>query len=575
MTKSSVVSSTASSQQQSSTFQQNRTPRVCDPLALSMALDALEVSSQDGGLPSLTKESLFLLNLNNEQEHLKPQNALVLANSNSDFTTTPELTMSSSSSLASFDEASKDRMQLQKIYNDSNSSIATMVQKFSSSNSTLDLQAAAKDSNAHVEHGNIGKEKDAKDFSTTSLSSLNSNIDTESTTTDVTLGKPRRLKSSLKLPGLHRSKSLPSAAKSVRFSAHLEVKTFSEHSKPSSISLDNSPESSPSGSDYDYEEEPKAFFDLKSSSYFNTSSDDSDSEEDYFSYKKKLRQSSWKLRATNYDFFNIHHRPQAVKLTSLAVRGTQLVGSVQVRNIHFEKYVEIKFSTDCWNSIYLVTASYARSVDSMTDQFNFEIDLNSTIMMNSKRMQRKNSSQPISVELCAKYVSNGQDIYYDNNGGQNYRFQLVSTLKKKQKLPRKHTKSSSYIDENFVSAKINSPPKVMTSGRYFSDDTDYFNTSADKYKYWQPTVKSVVSDPSTVCSTPFDKVSPSSFSASFAKTSHNATFKPMALPGYVSPKDSKENLKNNDSSYTDFLQKYCFFKSEAPKSNSHENVFIR
>jgi hypothetical protein len=526
-------------------------PRICDTALLSMAFDSLNASSDsdkssqkrhDNRTPTaLTKESLFFLNLSNEKQQSLGSN----------FTTTPELTSSSSSSLASFDEGSKDHQKLQRIYNNSNSSIATIVQRFASSSSTLDLQGV-KDL---PQHNNI---QHIKDFSTTSLSSLNSNNDTASVTTDTTTDKPRRLKSSLKLPGLHRCKSLPSTAKTVRFSTDLtKVKTFNEHARPSSISLDNSPESSPGRDDddnYDYGSTPKAFFDLKSSSFLSTSSSDSDSEDDYFTYRSKLRHSSWKLQATNYDFFSIQHRPQLVKLTSLAIRGTQLVGSVEVRNISFEKYIEIKFTTDGWNSIYLITASYARSVDSMNDQFNFHIDLNNAIMMNSSRVQRKNSSQPISVELCVKYVSNGSDIFYDNNGGQNYRFQLISTLKKKHRSV-KPVKPSSSIDHNFVQAKISAPPKIMTSGRYFSDDTDYFNSSPSKFKWFEPSTTGTTTASSSL------------------KSSTNTSQE--TLTHLDESKPEKSGLSKNDS-YSDFLQKYCFFKSDEKKNlDVSDSLFIR
>lgn len=558
------------------------TPRLCDPMLLSMAFDALSAPATGEDDPvsplevhqSLTKESLLLLNRSNEekqQEQVQLSPHLLEPVVDSDFTTTPELT-SSSSSLASFDEASKDRQQLQIVYNNSSSSVATIVQRLASSNSTLDLQVSNDNTSNNLEN----KYQYVKDISTTSLSSLNSNNDTESTTTEVTMGKPRRLKSSLKLPGLHRSRSLPSVAKTVRFSNDLtKVKTFSEHARPSSISLSNSPESALDSGVDDYDDEdyfnppPKAFFDLKSSSLLNTSSSDSDSDDDYFAYKSKLRQSSWKLQANNYDFYTLQHRPQLVKLTSLAIRGTELVGSVQVRNMTFEKFVEIKFTTDGWNSIYLITAEHSRCLDSMNDQFNFHIDLNNSIMMNSKRMQRKNSSQPISVELCVKYISNGSDVFYDNNAGQNYSFQLVSTLKnsKKRKSSMKSSKNSSYIDANFVAAKISSPPKVLTSGRYFSDDTDYFNDSSDRFKWYEP---SAVSTPSV---SPSLKSSSNTLQETLSKTPLSLPSK--ALPSKISQQDTVPTLKKNES-YSDFLQKYCFFKSDDHHGlDAKDSVFIR
>ncbi|CDR43252.1 CYFA0S11e02498g1_1 [Cyberlindnera fabianii] len=531
---------------------------------------------------ALTKESLLLLNLKHAAEplHDLPSDE---SRETSNFTTTPKLTPSSSS-VTSFDENSEDSKAIQRFYNNSSSSLATIVQRFASSTSTLNLQSPNSEnrsddltsvaSEADKNNSCVPKtptdsfmEKLATDLSATSLSSLTSKYDdTTGFTTDTNSAKVvRRLKSSLKLPGLTRCKSMPSA-KTVRFSTDLEkVKTFSEYARPSAISLDNSPEQSP---DLDDEFDgpygrPKALFELNSSNFYgNSSSDSDDSEEDYFTYKSKVRTSKWKMSNMNFDLFSnsSSFNLPAVKLTSLKVSDNLLRGTVEVANLTFEKYVEVKFTTDSWKSIYLVTGSYKRSLDSNRDQFTFEINLNKSIMMNSSRMLKKNSATPIKVELCVKYVSGGFSLYYDNNNSENYKFQLESRAPEKKQLPvkkRNNSGRSAAIDSNFVSAKINTPPKVMTSGRYFSEDTDYFNYSPNKMKWFDSNFTS--SSSSSVMST--QKTSSNSSSETLTKSSTSSTIKPPSSSNGV------------PQTYSDFLQKYCFFKSDEP--NGADRVCIR
>lgn len=528
----------------------------------------------------LTKESLFWLNLENAAKD----------GSGSDYNTTTaessalELT-SSSSSLASYDSASEDHKHaMSTIYgttNASNSSIGTLVQKPSSSTSTLNLQARAAQQQTQQHPVYSLSDDEHRDVT-----------DTESLVRPSTPERiPRKIKSSLKLPGLTRCKSMPNTAgiatsKTVRFSNDLtRVKTFNEHATPSAISLDNSPEVTPPEFN-DAGDSQKAVFDLQS--YFNSSSSSSDEEEDdYFNHRLKFQNSRWNLRYLNFNLFDDKYKSQQpIKLTSLSiVNNYSLVGTVEVSNFAFEKYVEIKFTTDDWKSIYLITAQYDTSLSPSKDQFKFEILLSKSLLLSArpKATSTLSGEKFIKVGLCIKYVSKGTDHYYDNNNNQNYQLELIN---KPRERTRRHKRySSEHLNkslnalggvnnrlnfgmENFKIATATSSPSKpsksdpnFTSTRYFSDDTDYFNFNSNSTK--NPNFKSWMQSSSVN----FDKLQTQIPSSS---SSLNTT-PDYALSGPNSP--VKKTDDSSLESYEDFLKKYCFFKTPNTKE-SHETVFI-
>jgi hypothetical protein len=507
----------------------------------------------------LTDDSLFWLNLESRQNQ-----------SPGSSTSTPEAISSSTSSLNSFDTDSDDHKHaLSTFYNAStaasNSSLATLVQKLAESTTTLNLD-----------------------------SRLKTNYDTvlPSTPPLNRPSGPRKTKSALKLPSLSRSKSMPDAniaVKTVRFSNDLtSVKTFNEHAKPSSISLDNSPEISPCLFDerLGSSSSPKAFFELKNSfsSSSSGSSSDEEEEEDYFNHRTRSNFSRWTFKALNFDLFlikNLVDKP--VKLSSLQIVNNHSIhGTVEVSNLAFEKYVEVKFTTDNWQSIYLVTGKFERSLNSFKDQFTFDIELNKSLLMNSH--YNASNDQQVDVGVCIKYVSDGCNEFYDNNNSRNYQFQLINKPRQR-KLRTKglnSTKQSSQLTNNFTTSSSSSSPSVSsaslpssassntsrkppattstsTSTRYFPDDTDYFNTQSvthPKFNDWLKTSSVIYSSASATSST-----APSTSSSSSSVSTSTLT-----LPRVKTPIDLFDgaNVENDspDEKYNQFLKKYCFFKPD-------------
>lgn len=599
------------------------------------------VPNPDHRYNALTREKLFLLNLeNNNAENLKQQQQTTTHHSEQPFntssTTTPELSNSSSSSSLNSSSNSDDGTtdvvatgnesnDFYKFYNGSDSSIATIVQrKLSSTNSdsTLNLENSglgAKSTQGSVVELNQQQQQQFKIVPTNATSIITDDDDDISTTTSedhITSSIPRSLKSSLKLPSLKRSRSLPST-KTVRFSTDLtKIKTFNEYAKPSSISLENSPDQSPP---HYINTNGRAYFDLKEDLFTNhtssapwfdhsssSSEDDEDDELDYF-YRTPSPNSKnkWKLKSMNFDLFRQSDPQSFTKLISLNILKDSITGLVQVLNLSFEKQVEVKFTVDSWNSIYIVNATYDCSLDSTRDQFKFEINLNNSLMINSK----KSKNQPINIELCVKFSTPNGD-FYDNNHGSNFKFQIVSNKNTNRGVRRSsqnyqhhrpssstfssipfNTSTNSGYDDNFASA-ILSPStnsdytsnENYTTSRYFSDDTDYFNTKYFKDSKLQPSSSSSSSSSINAfsSSTPWSSstssstVSSISSNASTTSNSSNETIKVLGNNNESINNINSQSLQKSRQHYNEFLKKYCFFKSEdAKKNNLDESVFIR
>ncbi len=108
-------------------------------------------------------------------------------------------------------------------------------------------------------------------------------------------------------------------------------------------------------------------------------------------------------------------RAKTVRLERLflSVDGSQLLGSISVRNICYSKQVAFRFSFDDWDTISEVAAQYDTTDPTQDpsrpyDCFTFNVALGDLIGIESKTMR-----------CCVRYVANGQE-YWDNNAGSNF-----------------------------------------------------------------------------------------------------------------------------------------------------------
>ncbi|KAM3161102.1 CBM21 domain-containing protein [Lachancea thermotolerans] len=206
----------------------------------------------------------------------------------------------------------------------------------------------------------------------------------------------------------------------------------------------------------------------------------------------------------------------------------KIQGLIYVTNLNFEKALEIKFTFNNWKDIHYVSAYHHRSVTDAIDEFKFTIHLSGlSFFMQSKKLlfcdpNMYETCCPLSMELCCRYDVNGE-TYYDNNNYNNYHVNLQAFTKpivrrdscsvpnlpslESELLPRQTSSSCTLTSENAqkeprapqtksfgndflvtttMSHKKPKPSKTI-SGRQFSDDTDYFNTSPLKHLFHNDT----------------------------------------------------------------------------------------
>ncbi|KAM4714953.1 protein phosphatase 1 regulatory subunit 3C-B-like isoform 2-T2 [Anableps anableps] len=116
------------------------------------------------------------------------------------------------------------------------------------------------------------------------------------------------------------------------------------------------------------------------------------------------------------DYLDLRNRlkAQQVCLETCSVQDHLLSGTVQVRNICFEKSVSVRITFDSWSSFQDVRCQYLNNVYGCpdTDTFTFSVSVPLDLVPSS------------GVEFCIKYQTKDQ-IHWDNNLGSNYRLAMV------------------------------------------------------------------------------------------------------------------------------------------------------
>ncbi|XP_054913992.1 protein phosphatase 1 regulatory subunit 3C-B-like [Poeciliopsis prolifica] len=116
------------------------------------------------------------------------------------------------------------------------------------------------------------------------------------------------------------------------------------------------------------------------------------------------------------DYLDLRNRLKAqhVCLESCSVQEHLLSGTVQVRNICFEKSVSVRITFDSWSSFQDVRCRYLNNVYGCPDidTFTFSIPLPPDLVPSSQ------------VEFCIWYQTKDQ-VHWDNNLGNNYRLAMA------------------------------------------------------------------------------------------------------------------------------------------------------
>lgn len=256
----------------------------------------------------------------------------------------------------------------------------------------------------------------------------------------------------------------PTYSKAVHFDSHLEhVRHFLQVDRPLAVSAGSSPVET-------YESE----------SEFPFGSDES-------STRSRSPSHEWEMRLANFpaDSDWRKSQPVFVERVFLSSDNKNLIGTVAVQNMAFQKTVVARFTLDYWKTTSEVVADYNTDVrrkhSDGLDRFNFSIRLADQAHLENK-----------TLFFCIKYATNGQE-YWDNNGTFNYQVDFA----KKPKV--QHGKNGMPgLGARPLNALPRSRPSPPTSsGRPKSMPTSFddFSTGFDNFGSFGQSAGSLMGEP--------------------------------------------------------------------------------
>lgn len=254
----------------------------------------------------------------------------------------------------------------------------------------------------------------------------------------------RKLKSSLKLPQLHKCNSTSLLSpKLVRFASRLEnVKTFDGRDSPLAVSVQNTPLGSPSHHDFDVED----YF-SNNSNFTDLSLGSDDSDLDLDSFFGSAPQHQYKISFTNFtppqNIYDKLSSPVYLQSVCISLDKKLMNLTVMCENLAFEKNLSIKITFNDWHSTVIYNnAQYVKLFSLLNyDQFKFTIPLTSL-------------PSTINTQFCIKYCVAGS-TFWDNNNTKNYSVTLTSTGKPKPKTRKAKIHSSFDFLDNLKSTGDN------------------------------------------------------------------------------------------------------------------------
>ncbi|XP_052009972.1 protein phosphatase 1 regulatory subunit 3C-B-like [Xyrauchen texanus] len=176
--------------------------------------------------------------------------------------------------------------------------------------------------------------------------------------------------------------------------------------------------------------------------------------------------------AVDYLDFRSWLLKNSVCLENCTLQERALTGTIKVRNLAYEKSVHVRITFDTWKSYQDVECTFLNNVCGCqdTDTFSFAIELPGYVPPQNK------------VEFCISYKT-GEQTYWDNNDGRNYRLVSTSwqqnhklnssTQSKKpepRKLGRKADKGINTFESTFsngIFPKFQSWGHIQTGGPYW------------------------------------------------------------------------------------------------------------
>jgi hypothetical protein len=246
----------------------------------------------------------------------------------------------------------------------------------------------------------------------------------------------------------------PTFSKAVHFDSHLEhVRHFLQVDRPLAVSAGSSPVEA-----YDSDTE------------FPFGNEDSSRQPTY----------EWEIVTSNFPSLNPIRLAQPVRLERifLSPDNKNLVGSVAVANLAFNKYVVARFTLDYWKTTSEVVAEFNNDIRQPKhsdgfDRFNFNIKIADQANLEAKTMF-----------FCIKYSVNGQE-YWDNNNATN--FQVDFRKKAKPQNGKKGAQGAASRPVHSLPRSNKTPPlRPKTMPATFDDFADGFDSKYDFNDFTQP-----------------------------------------------------------------------------------------
>lgn len=267
----------------------------------------------------------------------------------------------------------------------------------------------------------------------------------------------------------------PTYSKAVHFDSHLEhVRHFLQVDRPLAVSAGSSPVET-------YESENEFPFGSEESST-----------------RSRSPAHEWDMRLANFpaDSDSRKSQPVFVERVFLSSDNKNLIGTVAVQNMAFQKTVVARFTLDYWKTTSEVVADYNTDVrrkhSDNLDRFNFSIRLADQAHLENK-----------TLFFCIKYTTNGQD-FWDNNGSINYQVDFA----KKTRI-QKSKNGMPGLGARPLSALPRSRPSPPTSnGRPKSMPTSFddFSTGFDSFGSFGQSAGSLMGEPRLKLRSPRSKV---------------------------------------------------------------------
>ena len=114
-----------------------------------------------------------------------------------------------------------------------------------------------------------------------------------------------------------------------------------------------------------------------------------------------------------------------ISLETVHMKSHLISGVVRVSNICFNKVVKIRYTTDKWKTHSDINAAYVNnSCDGLTDRFSFNLNLENNLSKFFNNSQNFYNTFHIEFAIAYETDFNNSSLFWDNNSGSNYKFEV-------------------------------------------------------------------------------------------------------------------------------------------------------